>query len=319
LNILKFTARRLAAMGVILLIVSFLVFSLLALTPGDPAVVLLGPTRATPEAIAKVNEEYGLDRPFVTQYLDWVTNAVTGDFGTSIRSQQDVTTMIADRVGVTAALAIYAFVLTVAVAVPLGLLAGSRQGSATDRAATTVSLVALATPSFAVGFLLIYVFAVRLEWFPAFGSGDGFLDRVWHLTLPALALALSQIAIVLRQTRAATVDVTDRDYVTFAKARAVPNSRIWTRYTLHNASLPVLTSAGLVLAYSLTGAVLIENVFALQGLGTLLVTSVAQLDLPVVQALALFTAVLVLMTNLVVDVLYFVIDPRLRRSASQPA
>ena len=314
MTIAGFALRRLAAMAAILLVVSFLVFSLLALAPGDPATLLLGPNRATPEAVARVRAEYGLDDPFLVQYARWLGDAVQGDFGRSIRSSEPVTDMIGARVGVTAWLAFYAFALTVAVAVPVGVLAGTRKGSRLDRVATGASLVALAAPTFAVGFLLIYVFAVRLGWFPSFGRGDGFVDRLWHMTLPAVALAVSQIAIVLRQTRAATMDVGDRDYITFARARAVPRRRVWSRYVLHNASLPVLTSAGLVLAYSLTGAVLIENVFALQGLGVLLVTSVTQLDLPLVQGLAMLTALLVLVTNLVVDLLYFALDPRLRRA-----
>ena len=315
MTIARFAVRRLAAMAVILAIVSFLVFSLLALTPGDPAVLLLGPQKATPEAIARIRAEFGLDDPFLVQYRDWVVAALHGDFGRSIRSGQPVTTMISERVGVTVWLAGYAFVLTVLIAIPFGLVAGMRKGRVADRLATASSLVALSAPTFAVGFLLMYLFSVRLDWFPAFGSGDGFLDTLWHMTLPAVTLAVSQIAIVLRQTRAAAMDVADRDYITFARARAVPSRRIWQRYVLHNASLPVLTSAGLVLAYSLTGAVLVENVFALQGLGALLVTSVAQLDLPVVQALTMFTALLVLTTNLVVDLLYFAFDPRLRRAA----
>jgi peptide/nickel transport system permease protein len=311
----RFVALRLAAMAVILAIVSLLVFSLLALTPGDPAVLLLGPNKATPESLARIRAVHGLDDPFLTQYTDWVRNAIGGDFGRSIRSGQRVTEMIGERVGVTAWLAVLAFILTIAVALPFGLTAGMRKGRPVDRIATATSLIALALPSFAVGFLLIYIFAVKLSWFPAFGRGDGFVDTLHHMALPAVALAMSQIAIVLRQTRAATMDIAERDYVTFAKARAVPRSRLWRRYVLQNASLPVLTSAGLVLAYSLTGAVLVENVFALQGLGTLLVTAVSQLDLPLVQALAMFTALLVLITNLVVDVLYFALDPRLRRAA----
>jgi peptide/nickel transport system permease protein len=314
-TILWFAVRRVAAMSAILAIVSLLVFGLLAVTPGDPAQLLLGPRQSTPEAIAAVNAEYGLDDPFAVQYRNWMIDALTGDFGRSIRSQQQVTEMIGERVGVTAWLAAYAFVLTLLIAVPFGLVAGMRKGRLADRLATATSLVGLAAPTFAVGLLLVYVFAVLLDWFPSFGAGDGFTDRLWHMTLPAVTLALSQIAIVLRQTRAATMDVSDLDCVTFARARALPRRRVWQRYVLHNASLPVLTSAGLVLAYSLTGAVLVENVFALQGLGTLLVTSVTQLDLPVVQALAILTAVLVLGTNLVVDLLYFVFDPRLRRAA----
>ena len=302
-------------MAAILAVLSLLVFGLLALTPGDPAITLLGPRQATPEALDAVRERYGLDDPFFVQYGRWVGDAVRGDFGVSIRSGDRVTALIGDRLGVTTWLAVYALVLSVAVAIPLGLLSGVRKGGRIDRLSTAFGLVTLSAPTFAVGFLLIYVFAVRLGWFPSFGSGEGFLDRLHHMTLPALALSASQMAVLLRQTRAATMDVAERDYVTFARARALGRGRIWQRYVLRNASLPVLTSGGLLLAYGLTGAVLVENVFALQGLGTLLVSSVSQLDLPVVQGLAMFTALLVLTTNLVVDLLYYALDPRLRRAA----
>lgn len=315
MTLAAYALRRIAAMAAILAVLSLLVFGLLALTPGDPAVTLLGPQQATPEAIAKVRERYGLDDPFVEQYAHWISDAVRGDFGVSIRSGDRVTQLIGDRVGVTAWLAVYALVITVLVAVPLGLAAGARRGGRVDRLATGFGLVALSAPTFAIGFLLIYVFAVQLGWFPSFGSGDGFLDRLHHMVLPAASLAASQMAVLLRQTRAATMDVAQRDYVTFARARALGRGRVWRRYVLRNASLPVLTSGGLLLAYGLTGAVLVENVFALQGLGTLLVTSVGQLDLPVVQGLAMFTAFLVLATNLGVDLLYYVLDPRLRRAA----
>ncbi len=315
MTLAAYALRRIAAILLILVVLSLLVFGLLALMPGDPAITLLGPQQATPDALAKVRDRYGLDDPFLVQYGRWLSGAVRGDFGESIYSGDPVTTLIADRVGVTARLAVYALVLTVLVAVPLGLAAGTRPGSRTDRAATAVSLVTLSAPTFAVGFLLIYVFAVTLDWFPSFGAGDGFFDTVWHMTLPAVTLAAGQTAVLLRQTRAATMDVAERDFVTFARARAISPGRIRQRYVLRNASLPVLTSAGLLLAYGLTGAVLVENVFALQGLGTLLVRSVAQLDLPVVQGLAMFTALLVLLTNLVVDLLYFALDPRLRRAA----
>lgn len=303
-------------MAVILLIVSILVFSLLALTPGDPVKLLLGPKQATPEAVAAIRAKHGLDEAFVVQYWHWLGDAVRGDFGRSIRSGQQVSSMIGDRFGVTAWLAGYAFVLTVLVAVPSGLAAGVRKGRWFDRATTAGSLMALSAPTFAVGFLLIYVFAVRLDWLPSFGGGTGFVDSLRHMTLPAVTLAVAQAAIVLRQTRAAVMDVADRDFITFARARAVPWPQLWRRYMLRNASLPVLTSAGLVLAYSLTGAVLVEEIFSLQGLGSLLVGSVRDLDLPVVQALAMFTAVLVLATNFVVDVLYFAVDPRVRKAAA---
>ena len=314
MTIVWFVLRRLAAMVVILAIVSFLIFSLLALAPGDPVLLLLGPAKATPEAIARVRAEFHLDDPFLQQYWSWVGNALHGDFGRSIRSGQRVTEVIAERFPVTLLLAVYAFVLTAVIGIPAGLASGVRRGRKLDRTVTFTSLIGLSAPTFAVAVLLIYVFAIWLGWFPPFGAGEGLGDRIYHTTLPAITLAIGSIAIMSRQTRAASMDVATRDYVTFARARATGSSTIWRRYVLRNAALPVITVAGLVFAFALTGAVLVEYAFALPGIGALLVESVQRLDLPVVQAVALFTAVLVLSVNLVVDVTYFLLDPRLRRS-----
>lgn len=313
-TILWFVLRRLGAMLLILLIVSFLIFSLLALAPGDPATILLGPTRATPEAVARVRAEFHLDEPFLEQYLTWLGNALHGDFGRSIRSGQQVTAVIQERLPVTLLLGVYAFLLTLIIGIPAGLASGMRRGSRLDRSVTFSSLIGLSAPTFAVGVLLIYVFAIWLGWFPPFGPGDGIVDRIYHTTLPAITLAVGSIAIVSRQTRAASMDVATRDYVTFARARATNPRTIWRSYVLRNASLPVITVAGLVLAFALTGAVLVEYAFALPGIGALLVESVQGLDLPVTQAVAMLTAVLVLSVNLIVDVSYFLLDPRLRRS-----
>ena len=258
--------------------------------------------------------EFHLDDPFLQQYWSWVGNALHGDFGRSIRSGQRVTEVIAERFPVTLLLAVYAFVLTAVIGIPAGLASGVRRGRKLDRTVTFTSLIGLSAPTFAVAVLLIYVFAIWLGWFPPFGAGEGLGDRIYHTTLPAITLAIGSIAIVSRQTRAASMDVATRDYVTFARARATGSSTIWRRYVLRNAALPVITVAGLVFAFALTGAVLVEYAFALPGIGALLVESVQRLDLPVVQAVALFTAVLVLSVNLVVDVTYFLLDPRLRRS-----
>lgn len=316
MTLAAYALRRVVAIVATIALLSLLVFALLSLAPGDPAAILLGPRNATPEALAAIRERYGLDDPFLVQYGNWVAAALQGDFGASIRSGDPAMGMIGERLWTTVWLALYAFMITVVVAIPLGILAAARRGSWIDRFASSITLIALCTPAFALGFLLIYVFSVQLDWFPGFGAGEGFLDTVWHLTLPALALATLQIPILLRQTRAAVMDVIDKDYVVFARSRGLSSSRIWLRYVLRNGSLPVLTSAGLILAFSLAGAVLIENVFALQGLGTLLVTSVGTLDLPIVQALALLTALLVLVTNLVIDLLYYALDPRLRRAGA---
>jgi peptide/nickel transport system permease protein len=309
-----FVARRLLSMLGILLVVSLLVFGLLALAPGDPAATLVGgPMKASPEAIAQVRATYHLDEPLLTQYWYWLQGVLQLDFGRSIRSQLPVGIAITERFPITVVLALYSFIITIVVAIPLGLASGMRRGTRLDRAATSVSLFGLAAPVFAVAVFLIYVFAVQLGWFPVYGPGKGAIDRIYHLTLPAITLAIGQIAIISRQTRAATLDVAPRDYVTFARARAVPTRTVWGGYVLRNAAFPVVTISGIVLAFSLTGAVLVEQAFALPGLGTLLVESVSTLDLPVVQAITLLIAFVILFFNFIVDVSYFALDPRLRR------
>ena len=314
MKIVTFVARRLVGMIAILLVVSFLVFCLLSLAPGDPAITLLGgPSKATPEAIAQVRALYHLDEPLLTQYWDWLQGVLRFDFGRSISSQLPVTETLGERFPITVALAVYSFIITVVIAIPLGLAAGIRRGTRLDRSVTAVSLIGFAAPVFALAVFLIYVFAVQLGWFPVYGAGKGIVDRIYHLTLPAIALAIGQIAIIARQTRAATMDVATQDYVTFARVRGVSVQKIWGGYVLRNAALPVITISGLVLAFSLTGAVLVEQAFALPGMGTLLVAAVSVLDIPVVQAITLLTAFVILSFNLIIDVTYFALDPRLRR------
>ena len=314
MKIVTFVARRLVGMIAILLVVSFLVFCLLSLAPGDPAITLLGgPSKATPEAIAQVRALYHLDEPLLTQYWYWLQGVLRFDFGRSISSQLPVTETLGERFPITVALAVYSFIITVVIAIPLGLAAGIRRGTRLDRSVTAVSLIGFAAPVFALAVFLIYVFAVQLGWFPVYGAGKGIVDRIYHLTLPAIALAIGQIAIIARQTRAATMDVATQDYVTFARVRAVPARTVWGGYVLRNAALPVITISGLVLAFSLTGAVLVEQAFALPGLGTLHVASVNVLDIPVIQAITLLTAFVILSFNLIIDVTYFALDPRLRR------
>ena len=314
MKIVTFVARRLVGMIAILLVVSFLVFCLLSLAPGDPAITLLGgPSKATPEAIAQVRALYHLDEPLLTQYWYWLQGVLRFDFGRSISSQLPVEDAIGERLPITVALAVYSFIITVVIAIPLGLAAGVRRGTRLDRTVTAGSLVGFAAPVFALAVFLIYVFAVQLGWFPVYGPGKGAIDRIYHLTLPAIALAVGQIAIIARQTRAATMDVATQDYVTFARVRGVSVQKIWGGYVLRNAALPVITISGLVLAFSLTGAVLVEQAFALPGMGTLLVAAVSVLDIPVVQAITLLTAFVILSFNLIIDVTYFALDPRLRR------
>ncbi|RBQ19397.1 ABC transporter permease [Spongiactinospora rosea] len=296
--------------------ISLAVYALLSLAPGSAERALLGTRPATPELIAAIRDRYHLDDPFLVQYTKWLGGVIRGDFGESLQTGEPVLARIAERLPITVGLAVYATLLILVIGVPLGLVAAARRGRAADRAVSTGAVLAVSAPSFAVGTLLLYVFGVRLAWFPVFGTGSGFMQQIHHLTLPAIALALSQIALITRQTRAAGLDVVGRDHLTFARARGLPGRVVWIRYALRGVALPVATSAGLVLGYSITGAVLIEVTFSLPGAGALIVEAVAAKDIPMVQGIALAAAGLTLLVNLFVDVSYLALDPRLRRRAA---
>jgi peptide/nickel transport system permease protein len=305
--------RFLVAFG-LLIVVSFLVFGLLAMSPGSMETTLLGVRPATPETVEAIRDEYHLDEPFLAQYWYWARDAAQLDLGRSITSGDTVTHVVQERLPVSLALAGYTLLLVLVVGVPLGLLAGIRHGTRLDRAVTTLTVVGMSAPAFAVGLLLLYIFGVELGWFPVFGAGDGFVDRVHHLTLPAVALALALGALVVRQTRAAALDVMHEDYVTFARARGLSRSRLLGAYALRNVSLPIVTSAGFILILALSGAVLVESVFSLPGVGSLIVESVTTKDVPVVQGVALMLAFYVIVINVVIDLSVMVIDPRTRYS-----
>ncbi|MFD9894894.1 ABC transporter permease [Amycolatopsis sp. NPDC059027] len=314
MDALTFLVRRLGATVLLLVIVSFLIYSLLALSPGDPVRMLLGTRPASPELLASIRAEYHLDAPFLTRYGDWLGAVARGDLGRSIQSHEAVTALMGQRLGVTVQLGLFSFVLVLLIGLPAGMLAGTRRGSATDRAVTLAALAGMSAPVFVVGLVLLYVLGLATGLFPIFGAGGAGLDRLWHLTLPAVTLAVAQIAVVTRQTRAAAMGVMAKDFVSFARSRGLPGSRIWRTYALRNSALPVVTSAGMVLAYSLSGTVLVENIFGLPGLGSLLVTSVGTKDIPVVQGLTLVTATVVIVVNLLVDLCYLALDPRVRHA-----
>jgi peptide/nickel transport system permease protein len=305
--------RFLVAFG-LLIVVSFLVFALLAMSPGSMETTLLGARPATPETVEAIRDEYHLDEPFLVQYWYWARDAAQLDLGRSITSGDTVTHVVQERLPVSLALAGYTLLLVLVIGVPLGLLAGIRHGTRVDRVVTTLTVVGMSAPAFAVGLLLLYLFGVELGWFPVFGAGEGFVDRVHHLTLPAIALALALGALVVRQTRAAALDVMHEDYVTFARARGLSRSRLLGAYALRNVSLPIVTSAGFILILALSGAVLVESVFSLPGVGSLVVESVTTKDVPVVQGVALMLAFYVIVINVLIDLSVMVIDPRTRYS-----
>lgn len=309
-NLALFIARRLAALVVLLVLISFVVFSLLYLAPGSPEQLLLGARPSTPQTIAAIRAQYHLNDSFFVQYLDWARGAIRFDFGRSIRTNEPVVDVLRQRLVLTLQLGFFAFLLTILVGIPLGIWAALKRQRSADRGIVAVSVLGVSAPAFATGILLLYVFAVEFGWFPVFGQGSGVVDRVRHLTLPAIALALTGIGLMVKITRAAVINSLEQDYVTFALARGIGRQRVLSAYALRNALLPIVTAAGLLLAYMLAGTVLVEVTFALPGLGSLLVDSVQNLDIPVVQALAMLIATIVVLINLIADLVYVLVDPR---------
>ncbi|QWW20718.1 ABC transporter permease [Schaalia sp. 19OD2882] len=291
------------------MVLSVIVFSLLHMAPGDLVKNLVGTRRVTDEIRRAIVEHHGLDRPVVVQYLTWLTRAVRGDFGTSVRSGAPVLDVIGDRLPLTVGLTLLAFVLAVGIGIPLGVLAARRRGTGVDRVVTTSAVVGISAPGFALGLLLLHVFAVTLRWFPTHGGGEGVADRVWHLSLPALALAVGTAAMLVRITRAAVAHELSQDYVLFARSRGLGRRRT-SLMVMKNAATPVLTSAGLVLGALFGSTVLVEETFSLPGLGQLLADSITFKDVPVVQAIVLLVAAVIVGVTLTVDLLVLAVDPR---------
>lgn len=303
--------RRVLAMVLILAVLTLLIFSLLYLAPGSAEQALAG-KRATPEQLAALRVKYHLNDPFFVQYWHWLWRALHGDFGTSIRTGQPVSTLIVERFSTTFMLGIYAFLITMALGMPIGVYAALRRGSLQDRGIALVGTFTYSAPVFAVGLLLLWLFAVKLGWFPLYGTGSGFFDRLYHLTLPAIALASGQVAYIVWLTRASLVGVLERDYITFARARGIARPRLLTRYIVRNGLVPIVTAGGLVLGSLIVGATVIEITFGVEGVGALLVESVNFKDIAVVQALSLMIGLLVMGANLATDLMYMVVDPRIQ-------
>nr|WP_209706979.1 ABC transporter permease [Leucobacter exalbidus] len=304
-------AARIIGVIVILIVISFLTFSLMYLAPGDLVKNLLGTRPASPDAIAAIRAQYHLDDPFFVRYLDWLWSALRGDFGVSIRMQQPVTTVIGQRLGSTVALIVLAFLVAVVTAIPLGILSAAREGKATDRVASALALLGLSAPSFALAILLLYLFAMLIPLFPAYGGGTGGLDTLWHLVLPACALAAGIGAILMRMTRAAVLRELQSDAVTFARSRGLSEREVRT-VALRSAAIPIVTGAGLILTFIVGGTIIVETVFALPGIGSLLQESVLFKDLPVVQAVTLLVAATIAVITIFVDLSYVLLDPRVR-------
>jgi len=304
--------RRLLVFCVMLVGLSFLVFSLLYISPGNAVDTLLGFNPRSPETVKLLTHEYHLDKPFFTQYWLWARGALHLHFGTSIQASLPVSYEIKSHLPPSLYLGLYAFVLTMTFGIGAGVVSALRRRTSIDRGIVAVAIIGLSTPAFVGGVLLLYLFAVVIPWFPAFGAGTGFIDGLWHLTLPAAALSTAVAAFVVKHTRAAMTNVLDQDYVTFAKARGLPRTRILFLYELRNALIPIVTISAVILAGLITGAVLVEVTFSLPGIGGLLVQSANAHDLPLLQGVALLIGVFIMSANLLADLAAILIDPRIR-------
>ncbi len=303
---------RLAIAVPLLLIISFGVFSLVHLAPGDPVRALLGTRPSDPATLAALRERYHLDDPLLVQYGKWLWQVLQGDLGRSINGNRLVLSSIKERAGVTILLSLISTAMVLVFGILLGMAAAFRRGSRLDRFVVMFGVFGISSPAFVTGIFLLYFFGVVLGWFPTFGAGREFTDRIWHLTLPSLALALSVMAIVVKITRASMIEVLDRDYVIFARARGLGAPRIILAYVLRNALIPVVTAAGIIVVGLLANAIYVEVTFALPGLGSLTVDAVQKRDIPLIQGTTLVFACFVVIVNLTIDIIYTLIDPRIR-------
>jgi peptide/nickel transport system permease protein len=306
--------RRLLATIPVMVVVAIAVFALLHVTPGDPAVIIAG-DYATEDDIARMRAKLGLDRPFLTQVGIWLAQVVRGDLGTSIFSGLPVATLIKQRAEATISLTIFAMLISVGMGVPLGIVAAWKKGSWIDRVVMVIAVSGFSMPVFWLGFVLVYVFAISLAWLPVQGYrplADGFWPFLRHLILPALTLSVIYMALVARMTRASMLGVLSEDYIRTAFAKGLPPGRVLVRHALKNASLPVVTIIGIGFALLIGGAVVTESVFALPGLGRLTVDAIVRRDYPVIQGVLLIVSGVYVLINLVIDMLYVVLDPRIR-------
>ena len=305
--------RRIAVAIPLLFLISLGVFALVHIAPGDPVRALLGTRPSDPETLNNLREKYHLNDPFIVQYGKWLWQVLQGDLGRSINGNRKVWNAIAERGSITIALSLLGTAIVLVFGISLGMIAAFKRGTRIDRAMVMFGVFGISSPAFVTGIFLLYFFGVVLGWFPTFGAGDrNFVDRLWHLTLPALALALSVMAIVVKITRAAMIEELDKDYVTFARARGLSATRITFAYVLRNALIPVITAAGIVVVGLLASAIYVEVTFALPGLGSLTVDAVQKRDIPLIQGTTLVFSCFVVAINLIIDVVYTLIDPRIR-------
>jgi peptide/nickel transport system permease protein len=306
--------RRILATIPVMLFVALFVFSLLYLAPGDPAAIIAG-DQATPADVERIRASLGLDRPFVVRFGEWLWQIMHGNLGTSIFTNLPVSHMIAQRIEPTTSLMVLTILFSIVVAIPLGVVAAWKHGTWIDRCVMVLAVFGFSTPVFVLGYLLAYLFALRLDWLPVQGFtpiSQGLIPFLRSLALPTIALGLIYIALLARITRATMLEVLSQDYVRTAKAKGVGQRAVLFVHALKNAAVPIVTIVGIGVALLIGGAVITESVFAIPGLGRLTVDAILRRDYPVIQGVVLLFSFVYVLVNLAVDLLYTVFDPRIR-------
>jgi peptide/nickel transport system permease protein len=307
---LFYVARRIAWLVPVLFSVTFLTFALIRLTPGDPALVLIGPRETSPATIAAIREKYGLNDNVLTGYVKWIVNAIHGNLGESIRFRQNVGSMIAARLPISLLLITLTMVISTLIAIPLGVLAAVRKNSFLDYATSFLALIGNSSSVFFTAILGILIFSFWLRWLPPFGAGSGGLDTLYHMILPATALAIGQVAFTSRITRSSMIEILASDFIEAARAKGLPERTVIIKHALRNALVPLLTIASLQFGFLLVGTVLVEYTVGIGGVGSLYTDAIRNRDYPVVQGVTLFIGVAYVLLNLITDLLYGIIDPR---------
>jgi len=309
-----YVVKRVMAFIPTVFIVVTVIFFLTRVVPGDPAWVLVGHQLATEEKVAEVRRELGLDKPILTQYLIWLPRVIQGDFGSSIFFKQPVIQVISERFPVTLSLAGLSLLVTIVVGVPLGIISARKHNTKVDHFSTIFSVLGISMPSFWLGFLLVMVFSVNFGWFPTSGYRPlslGFVPWISHLVLPVISLSMSEMALLTRMTRSSMLEVLGKEYIVTARAKGLSEGMVVYKHAFKNALVTIVTVVGLIFALSLGGSVLIENVFAIPGLGRLMVSAAIRRDYPIVEGGMIYFTGIALFVNLLVDISYTLINPKL--------
>lgn len=307
----KYILKRLLMMIPVLLGVTFIVFFILAMTPGDPAAIILG-DQASAEALELKRIELGLNDPLLIRYFNYLLNMISGDLGTSYKNQISVAAQVIDKFPNTAILAVAGILVALLIGIPIGILSAKKQYTALDNTSMVLSLVGVSMPNFWLGLLLSLLFALKLGWLPSQGMGEEFIPLLKSLVLPAITLGTGAAATVVRMTRSSLLEVIRQDYISTARAKGLPEKIVTKKHMLKNALIPIVTAVGLQFGQLLGGAMLTETVFSWPGLGRLMVDSIASKDIPMVLGAVIFMAVMFSFVNLVVDIVYAFIDPRIK-------